>query len=152
MPSFEEARESIRKKIVILDDIIHILAAFVLLAVAVILLFSAFKNFVDISTSSLLAAINDVLLVLIVMELLWTVLRYLRRLPFSLGPFLFIGVISGTRRIITLEAEMTLNKAADHMQLLIDLVATTLIVFILIVAFYLYEKTKTFKGAFKEEE
>lgn len=152
MPGFENFRESIRKKIIILDDIIHILAAGVLLVVAVIILGKAILNFREISTTSLLSAINDILLVLIVMELLWTVLRYLRRLPFSLGPFLFIGVISGTRRIITLEAEMTLSKKADHMQLLTDLVATTLIVFILIVAYYLYEKTKTFQGAVKEAE
>lgn len=139
MAKFSDVREKIRKGVVIFDDIIHILVAIILIAVAGILLAMATKSFADITPTGLLHVVNDVLLVLIIMELLWTVIRYLRRLPFSLSPFLFIGIISGTRKILTLEAEMAISDKKEIF-MLVELGVTALIVFLLVVAYYLYEK------------
>src|SRR6266571_6260277 len=55
--------------------------------------------------------INGLLLVLIIMEVLGTVRSYLSRGHTSLQPFLYIGIISATRRILTIGAEATLGQA-----------------------------------------
>ena len=47
------------------------------------------------------------------MELLWQVVRFLRREAFSLNPFLYIGMISSTRRILLIEAEHSLLSRMD---------------------------------------
>jgi uncharacterized membrane protein (DUF373 family) len=49
--------------------------------------------------------INSLLLVLIILEVLGTVRDYLRHGTTSLKPFLYIGIISATRRILAIGAE-----------------------------------------------
>jgi uncharacterized membrane protein (DUF373 family) len=57
----------------------------------------------------LITFVNDLLLVLIIMEVLGTVRTYLARGHTSLRPFLYIGIISATRRILAVGAEATLR-------------------------------------------
>jgi uncharacterized membrane protein (DUF373 family) len=57
----------------------------------------------------LITFVNDLLLVLIIMEVLSTVRAYLARGHTSLRPFLYIGIISATRRILAVGAEATLR-------------------------------------------
>ena len=104
------------------------------------LVFTA-TNFRDMSVSSTLLVINDVLFVLIIMELLWTVIRYLKRQEFSLKPFLAIGIISSLRRILMLEAQMSMTDHTDATKLK-ELGISTGIVFILVIAYYLMHKTE----------
>ena len=53
----------------------------------------------------MLLVVNDVLLALIIMEMMWPIIRFLKRESFSINPFLYIGIISSIRRILLLEAE-----------------------------------------------
>jgi uncharacterized membrane protein (DUF373 family) len=88
--------------------------------------------------------INDVLLVLIIMEVLWTVLRYLKRQKFSLNPFLSIGIISSIRRVLVIGAQMSIGEMHDFDKvkvLFIELGINTGIILVLIVAYYIYNKT-----------
>jgi uncharacterized membrane protein (DUF373 family) len=53
--------------------------------------------------------ISDLLLVLIIMEVLGTVTHYLKERATSLRPFLFIGIISATRGILSIGARLSVE-------------------------------------------
>ncbi len=95
----------LRQFLILADDLMHFLVALTLLMVAAFILLRAMGNFLHPDTANLLHILNDVLLVLIVMELMWPIVRFLKREPFTLNPFLYIGMISCIRRILLLEAE-----------------------------------------------
>jgi uncharacterized membrane protein (DUF373 family) len=64
--------------------------------------------------------VNDLLLVLIIMEVLRTVARFLRKRKLDVGvedlvPFLVIGGISAARRILAIGANLSLNEA-QHLE------------------------------------
>lgn len=67
--------------------------------------------------------VSDLLLVLIIMEVLSTVLHYLRERATSLKPFLFIGMISATRGVLAIGARLSVTKVegADFTEAMIEL-------------------------------
>jgi uncharacterized membrane protein (DUF373 family) len=137
----------IRKMLIFADDVVHVLVAIALLASALFMLVFTATNFRDLTVSSILLVINDVLFVLIIMELLWTVIRYLKRQEFSLRPFLAIGIISSLRRILMLEAQMSMAAEHTNNTQLIELGISTVIVFVLVFAYYLMNRVETEKPA-----
>jgi uncharacterized membrane protein (DUF373 family) len=56
--------------------------------------------------------VSDLLLVLIIMEVLGTVLHYLRERATSLKPFLFIGMISATRGVLAIGARLSVTRVS----------------------------------------
>jgi len=135
-----------RRVLIFADDIIHILVAVALLLSAFFMIAITALNFRSVGVSNILLVINDVLFVLIIMELLWTVLRYLRRQEFSLNPFIAIGIISSLRRILMLEAQMAMTEHTESYYLLSELGLNTLIVFVLVIAYYLVNKADNLKA------
>lgn len=147
----KEDRESVRKQIVagsrrwliIADDFIHIAVALFLLIAALIILGKTALHFHDLSIHSILSVINDVLFVLIIMELLWTVIRFLGRKSFSLGSFLIIGIIGSIRKMLMVEAHMSMGgevSTEKFYQYMMEMGLSTLMIFILIVAYYMVAK------------
>ncbi|HZC06668.1 MAG TPA: phosphate-starvation-inducible PsiE family protein [Ktedonobacterales bacterium] len=63
---------------------------------------------------ALINFVSDLLLTLIIMEVLGTVVHYLRTRATSLKPFLFIGIISATRGVLAVGARLSV---ADFQQL-----------------------------------
>jgi uncharacterized membrane protein (DUF373 family) len=125
------------------DDAIHVVVAVFLVVAAAIMLGYAAKNFIDLSVGSLLLVVNDVLFVLIIAEVLWTVIRYLRREQFSLAPFLFIGIISSLRRILYIDAQMSLGQSGRPFnEDLSELGVHVAIVFVLVLAYYLIKRAR----------
>ncbi|HVB59835.1 MAG TPA: phosphate-starvation-inducible PsiE family protein [Ktedonobacteraceae bacterium] len=59
---------------------------------------------------SIVQLISDLLLVVIIMEVLGTVIHYLKSHVTSLRPFLFIGIISATRGILLIGARLTVES------------------------------------------
>ncbi len=57
--------------------------------------------------NAIIQLISDLLLVLIIMEVLGTVTHYLKEHATSLYPFLFIGIISATRGILSIGARLS---------------------------------------------
>jgi uncharacterized membrane protein (DUF373 family) len=126
----------VRRLLIFADDVVHVLVAIALLASALFMLVFTATNFAEITVSSILLVINDVLFVLIIMELLWTVIRYLKRQEFSLKPFLAIGIISSLRRILMLEAQMSMKEHSEVFPLW-ELGLSTAVVFVLVLAYYM---------------
>jgi uncharacterized membrane protein (DUF373 family) len=60
--------------------------------------------------TAIVTLINDLLLVMIMMEILKTILSYLEDHAISLRPFLFIGIISATRHVLTVGATLAISE------------------------------------------
>jgi uncharacterized membrane protein (DUF373 family) len=123
------------------DVVFHILAALLLLAACGFMLFYAFLNIMEPSRSSMIALINDVLLALIILELLWTVIRFLKKQKFSLGPFLAIGIIAAIRRILLIEAQTSLMEHTP-VDKLYEIGLSAIVIIILMIAYYLSVKAQ----------
>jgi uncharacterized membrane protein (DUF373 family) len=77
--------------------------------------------------------VSDLLLVLIIMEVLSTVLHYLRERATSLKPFLFIGMISATRGVLAIGARLSVTKVTgdDFRDAMIELGINAAVILIL---------------------
>ena len=62
---------------------------------------------------AIVAIISDLLLVLIIMEVMSTVIHYLKSHSTSLRPFLFIGIVSGVRGILSIGARLSVNTSTN---------------------------------------
>jgi uncharacterized membrane protein (DUF373 family) len=61
---------------------------------------------------AIIRLVSDLLLVLIIMEVLGTVIHYLKSHATSLRPFLFIGIISATRGILSIGARLSVETVS----------------------------------------
>ncbi len=130
----------LRRLLIAADDLVHFAVALVMLVCAGVVLVQAVAQLAHPGLAAVLHALNDVLLVLIIMELLWPVVRFLKREPFSLNPFLYVGIISSTRRILLLEAEHSLASKVHEGQWqalwppLVEIGANVVVILVLAVA------------------
>jgi uncharacterized membrane protein (DUF373 family) len=60
--------------------------------------------------NAIIKLVSDLLLVLIIMEVLGTVIHYLKEHATSLRPFLFIGIVSATRGILSIGARLSVKE------------------------------------------
>jgi uncharacterized membrane protein (DUF373 family) len=106
------------------ENVVQFAVALLLLVIAGIVLY---RTTSDLATASPLFpdgvtfAINGVLFVIIVMEILRTVVAFFEGAGFQLKPFLVIGIISAVRHILTIGARLTLvgessGAAFEHSQ------------------------------------
>ncbi|GAC1431564.1 MAG: hypothetical protein PVSMB2_20610 [Ktedonobacteraceae bacterium] len=65
--------------------------------------------------------VSGLLLVLIVMEVLGTVIHYLKSHETSLRPFLFIGIVSATRSILSIGARLSIGQESGFNNAMIEL-------------------------------
>lgn len=65
-----------------------------------------------IAAGAIIQFVSGLLLVLIIMEVLGTVIHYLKSHETSLRPFLFIGIISATRSILSIGARLSVATGA----------------------------------------
>lgn len=122
-----------------LDELVHILVALTLVVIALCILGHTIINVKVLEIESLLKAVNMVLLVLIVMELLWPVLTFLKKAPFSLNPFIYICIISSIRRILLVEAEMSIGNY-DHDEFIMEMGISVGTILVMIIVHYIYNK------------
>ncbi|MBL7031935.1 MAG: hypothetical protein ISR97_02000 [Nitrospira sp.] len=128
-----------RKILINIDIAFHVIAAFLLLIACGFILFNASLNILEPSRSSMIALVNDVLLALIILELLWTVIRFLKKQKFILAPFLAIGIIAAVRRILLIEAQ-TSAMAHTPVEKLYEIALSAGVIIVLMAAHYLSVK------------
>jgi uncharacterized membrane protein (DUF373 family) len=133
--------ERFRRFLVKVDIIFHVIAALLLLAACGFILFYAFLNILSPTRDAVIHLINDVLLSLIILELLWTVIRFLKKQKFTLGPFLSIGVIAAVRRILLIEAQ---TSFLDHVPVekLYEIGLSAVVIIVLMMAYYISVKAQ----------
>jgi uncharacterized membrane protein (DUF373 family) len=125
------------------DRLVYSLIALLFLAAAVAMTIYSVATFVAGSQDfplRLVTFVNDLLLVLIIMEVLGTVRTYLARGHTSLHPFLYIGIISATRRILAIGAAATLGSpaGANFGQEMVELGVNAGVVLALAIALFLF--------------
>jgi len=77
--------------------------------------------------------------ILIILELFRQVIRQINHEPFSLNPFIFIGVIASVRGIIIMQMRLALGET-ELMMGVATILAHGIIVLILFCCYYLYTK------------
>jgi len=101
------------------------------------------RNVEDDFPLDIITFVNDLLLVLIILEVLGTVRSYLATGTTSLRPFLYIGIISATRRILAIGAKTTIGEVSSEdtfRHLMIDLGINAAVVLALAIALYLFSR------------
>jgi uncharacterized membrane protein (DUF373 family) len=73
------------------------------------------KNAVTDLAPAIIQFVSDLLLVLIIMEVLGTITHYLKSQATSLRPFLFIGIISATRSILSVGAKLSVASSSPQL-------------------------------------
>ncbi|MCL4474846.1 MAG: phosphate-starvation-inducible PsiE family protein [Nitrospirae bacterium] len=136
-----EFTELFRRWLIKIDMGFHVVAALLLLVACSFILYYALLNVAHPSRESIIHLVNDVLLALIILELLWTVIRFLKKQKFILGPFLAIGIIAAVRRILLIEAQ---TSFLEHVPIekLYEIGLSAVVILILMVAYYLSVKAE----------
>ena len=112
VPSSRRARRPLLAAVEALEDIVHYAVVVILLAVAGVVLWHTGTELLGEHhefATRVTEAINGVLFVIILMELLRTVLAHFEGGGLQLQPFLIIGIISAVRHILTIGARLTLK-------------------------------------------
>lgn len=133
--------ERFRILLVKIDVAFHVMAALLLLVSCGFIFYYAILNIVDPSRDSVIHLVNDVLLALIILELLWTVIRFLKKQKFILAPFLAIGIIAAVRRILLIEAQ-TSYMAHVPFEKMYEIGLSAVVIIILMSAYYMSVKAQ----------
>ncbi len=131
------------------DTLVYVLVGLVFLAGALAMLaysvYTFAQHFNEGFPRAIVTLVNDLLLVMIIMEVLRTVLSYIEERGASLRPFLFIGAISATRRILAIgaEASITDGKTLSHDEFnrrLVDLGVNAGVILAIAIALFLLSR------------
>ena len=127
------------------EHLIYIAVGVVFLVAAIAMLIHSVTDFVNLIQrddvpNAVVTTVNDLLLVIIIMEVLRTVLSYLKTPRISLRPFLIVAAISATRQILSIGAHMSVAGEAitpeRFTQLMTDMIVNAGV--ILLIAFALF--------------
>jgi len=130
-------------------DLIQYGVAVVLLVLAAVVLVRSFITFVTSLnaaapnyTQSLISAIDGVLVVIILVDIMRTVLTHLEGWGFPFRPFLVIGIIAAVRDILAVSTRLTLSSgsttgATPITQSLLELGTNAAVILVLAVALFL---------------
>jgi uncharacterized membrane protein (DUF373 family) len=128
--------EMFRMMLVKADIAFHVIAALLLLTACGFIFYYAVLTLASPSRDSIIHLVNDVLLALIILELLWTVIRFLKKQKFLLAPFLAIGIIAAVRRILLIEAQTSFMEHVPT-EKLYEIGLSAFVVITLMIAYYL---------------
>lgn len=128
-----------RRWLINADIVLHVIAAVLLLLASIFIFFFSIPNLINPSISSIIRLVDDVLLALIILELFWTVIRFLSKQQFIIVPFLSIGIIAAIRRILLLEAQAS-TMTSIPVEKTLEIGITAAIALVLIIAYYLAAK------------
>lgn len=141
-----------RQSLIISEDFIHLLVALLLLFATGGVFIHSIVNFGGINPHSILSLVSNALLILIIKEVLWTVIKFLRRESFSISSFLFIGVISSVRQILFLEVQKSFEGNINLLQHSYELLVNAGVILLLTIAYLLVAKAdKIYKETKKSE-
>ncbi len=129
-----------------LDEVILVVVALGIIALAVALLADAVHEGIFLwSTHTIIHLISELMLVLILMELFRQVMRQFNRHEFSLSPFIYIGFIASIRGILLAQMGLAMGEL-EWKEGIIRLAVHAVIVFILAAAYLVYVKANRLAG------
>ncbi len=131
----------------IVEDVIHYGVATFLVLVGAVVLYVSVSDFFTKDhefAERVTQAVNGVLFVIIVMEILRTVLAHFDDAGLQLKPFLIIGIVSAVRHILTVGAQSSLGTHAsedDFRRTMIELGTNATVVLVLVLGLILIRRT-----------
>jgi uncharacterized membrane protein (DUF373 family) len=134
------------------EELFHVVLGIFLLGIAIAALyFSVVRVFetTPFFPTGMIQAINDILFIIIILEILRTVVARYTDGVFQLQNFLIIGVIAAVRHILTVGASMTLasgKSQAEFDRAVIELGISTAIVIGLVFAIFMAKASNNFKA------
>jgi uncharacterized membrane protein (DUF373 family) len=142
-------RAWIARAFTVVEDIVYIGLGVLLSASAIALMISgAFNVFQSLASGTLaqniIALLDRILLVLLAVELLYTVQVSIREHTLVPEPFLLVGVIAAIRRVLVLTAEFShANQMNNDVfgRSMIELGVLTVLVLVLVISLILLRKT-----------
>jgi len=131
-----------------LDRLGYLTAGFSLLVLGMLIFSHAWFVFVTKAGQvgllpSGLKLLNDILLVVILLELFRTVIRFLKTEILDLEPYLAVGIIACTRRVLTASAELSHLPNITEIQFyqyLMDMGLNVAVIMVLIVGVFMIRK------------
>jgi len=143
-----EPRERIARTFTVVEGIVYIGLGLLLTGIAFTLLVTSFISFGRIVVSgpvkfSFVELLDQILLILLVVGLLYTVQVSLRSRALGPEPFLIVGLISAIRRVLVLTAKFGdwEKSASESQHIIIELAVHTVLILILAVSLMLLRKT-----------
>lgn len=136
------------------DDYLQFFIGFILLIIAAVLTWQTLVAIpgmfsIDHYLDGTLIVIHDVMLIMIVLELLWTIITYLREHTIPLEPFLFVGIISSVRKMLLIGAQMSLHENLETLESarfqLSELIVHGGLIFVMVASLVLIRWSKTWK-------
>ena len=122
-----------------LDGFILVSVAFGTISLAILMLIDILLDFINKEGHSIPHYVSELMFILIILELFRQVVRQINHEPFSLNPFIFIGVIASVRGIIIIQMRIALGETELIMGVA-TILAHGIIVLILFSCYYLYTK------------
>ena len=122
-----------------IDGFILVSVAFGTISLALIMLIDLFFDFIYKEKHTIPHYVSELMFILIILELFRQVIRQINHEPFSLNPFIFIGVIASVRGIIIMQMRLALGET-ELMMGVATILAHGIIVLILFCCYYLYTK------------
>jgi len=122
-----------------IDGFILVSVAFGTISLALIMLIDLFFDFIYKEKHTIPHYVSEFMFTLIIVELFRQVIRQINREPFSLNPFIFIGVIASIRGIIIMQMNLAMGEI-EVKTALETILAHGLIVLILFICYFLYTK------------
>jgi uncharacterized membrane protein (DUF373 family) len=143
----------------LVEDLVYAGLGLLLATAALALLAIAFKSlattlFAGLLTGQVVGILDQILLILLIIELLYTVQVSFREHGLMAEPFLVVALIAVIRRVLVLTAELPkLPEAGGTVfaHALIELALLTVMIFVLVVSFIMLRKLTKQKSAVVEE-
>jgi uncharacterized membrane protein (DUF373 family) len=151
MPKKEMDRQWVARGFTAVEDVVYLGLGILLAGSALTLLVSGIisfgQNLINRSlTTNIVSLLDRILLILLVVELLYTVQVSFREHGLIPEPFLLVGLIAGIRRVLVLTAEFAQlqNQPEDAFQRFIkELLVLTVLIVALVVSLVLLRKRGT---------
>ncbi len=145
----DRTRRIITRVFRLLEDVIFVGLGMLLAGCAIYLLISAVGNFAEhvyrmnLNGAVVVELIEQLLLILLVVEILYTVQVSFREHTLAPEPFLLIGLIAGVRRVLVITAELAekRNQSEEMFRfLMIELGVLTLLILALVASVMMLRK------------
>lgn len=137
----DKLAKMIIKFLMFTEYLIHVSVAIMLIIATFMIFALAFWQSPYFSDYTVLNLISSALLMLIVKEVMWTVIKFFKKQPFGISSFLFIGIISAIREMLYIEVLKSVEKS-NAMNLTMEMAVNALIILVLVGAYALYAKSK----------
>jgi uncharacterized membrane protein (DUF373 family) len=124
------------------EFLIGILVAVMLLAATAVITVQVARSLTSFSSATVLNLISNALLLLIIKEIIWTVIKFFKKEDFSMTPLLYIGIISAVREMLFAEIQKSVEKA-HAMELTWEILINALVILILVIAYYIQKKSES---------